>query len=338
LGYEPVQEASYFILPLAPGLTLFGVDRQLKRVDPRQQTYFFQYLNRNLGIAPWVMLPDPLYAFGNESPSGFEMLEALGLRLHQRPQFFLAGDIHHYRREKRGGSLMVTAGGGGAFLHPAPLRPGKLRALAEWPDRAQSGALLWQVPFKVAQGRSGILPHLILLVAVLPVFVGELDLVLMGPSGIGVVASATLALAISLALLSGPARNRKTTSALASTTAVAIVAFSLGLTQAVAPLSHAWPQLPEWALRSLILCLAVFGSVFWFGSYLALLTRFGLESTQAFTALDHPGFKHFVRLRVRKDGSAVDGYCIGLCDPLSPSSRPVLVDRFTFHTSPERPR
>ena len=67
-----------------------------------------------------------------------------------------------------------------------------------------------------------------------------------------------------------------------------------------------------------------------FGTYLALLTQVGLESTQAFTALDHPGFKHFVRLRVRRDGSAVDGYCIGLVDPLSPHPTPVLVDQFTF--------
>jgi len=332
VGYEPAQSASYFILPLAPGLTMLGVDRQLKRVDARQQTYFWNYLNTHLGVAPWVMLPDPLYAFGNESPSGFEMLEALGLRLHQRPQFFLAGDIHHYRRERQGGSLMVTAGGGGAFLHPAPMRDGRLHPLAEWPNRKQSRALLWQVPFKVARGRSGILPHLILLVALLPVFLGQLDLALMHASGMVMVVAATLSLALVFSLLSGPARSRKRTLALAATTALAIVGFSLGLTQTVAPLAHAFPQAPDWAVRALALAVAVFGSVFLFGGYLALLTRFGLESTQAFTALDHPGYKHFVRFRIRKDGSAVDGYCIGLRDPLSPTGTPVLVDQFTFHT------
>jgi hypothetical protein len=225
---------------------------------------------------------------------------------------------------------MVTAGGGGAFLHPAAMREGQLKPLAEWPDRAQSRALLWQVPFKVARGRSGILPHLIMLVALLPVFVGQLDLALISRSGMGVVAGATLALAVVLGLLSGSARGRPGTVALASTTALGIVAFSLGLTQAVAPLASLWPSVPESTWRILLLVVAVFGSVFAFGGYLALLTRFGLECTQAFTALDHPGFKHFVRLRVRKDGSAVDGYCIGIMDPLSPASRPVLVDRFTF--------
>ena len=62
---------------------------------------------------------------------------------------------------------------------------------------------------------------------------------------------------------------------------------------------------------------AVFYGAFVFGAFLALLTLFGLEETQAFTALDHPGFKHFLRLRVRRDGSAVDFWCLGLTDPLS---------------------
>ena len=39
-GYLAVQRASYFRMPLAPGIDLFAVDRQLKRVDPRQQAYF----------------------------------------------------------------------------------------------------------------------------------------------------------------------------------------------------------------------------------------------------------------------------------------------------------
>ena len=67
-----------------------------------------------------------------------------------------------------------------------------------------------------------------------------------------------------------------------------------------------------------------------FGTSLVLLTLFGYENTQAFTALDHPGFKHFLRLRVRRDGSAIDGFCIGLVDPVRPSEPPVLVDTFTW--------
>src|SRR5690606_4658426 len=53
---------------------------------------------------------------------------------------------------------------------------------------------------------------------------------------------------------------------------------------------------------AIALVASCFASAFVFGAYLALLTRVGLEHTQAFTALDHPGFKHFLRLRVRAQG------------------------------------
>jgi hypothetical protein len=319
--------SSHFILPLAPGLVLFGVDRQLKRVDPRQRDYFTDYLNSHLAVTPWVALPDPLYAFGNKSESGFDMLGALGLRLHQRPQFFLTGDIHHYRRERVAGSLLVTAGGGGAFLHPAPLRHGEIRAEAEFPDRHNSRRLLWQAPWKIALGRSGILPHAVLLVAFWPAFQWSPE-----PSWSWLLGGAAVvtALGATLALFAAEAHTRWSTRALSFSTAAVMVALPLLLSWA-APLLP-FPLLPGWLITALLLLVAVLAGAFAFGTYLALLTLFGLESTQAFTALDHPGFKHFLRLRVRRDGSAVDGYCIGLVDPLSAKSEPVLVDTFTFRT------
>jgi hypothetical protein len=85
-----------------------------------------------------------------------------------------------------------------------------------------------------------------------------------------------------------------------------------------------------WIASALQLALAVPVGAYLFGVYLALLTAFGFENTQAFTALDHPGFKHFVRFRVRADGTAVDGFCIGLVDPVKRGEEPVLVDRFTW--------
>ena len=73
-----------------------------------------------------------------------------------------------------------------------------------------------------------------------------------------------------------------------------------------------------------------------FGGYLALLTLLGYENMQAFTVLDHPGFKHFVRLRVRADGLGIDGWCIGAADPLGAGSEPVLVDHFTWRPFSDR--
>jgi hypothetical protein len=78
------------------------------------------------------------------------------------------------------------------------------------------------------------------------------------------------------------------------------------------------------------LLLTVFAATYVFGFYLAWLTARGIEHTQAFTALDHPGYKHFLRLRVRADGKGIDGYCIGLTDPLGNDAKPELVDTFTF--------
>ena len=82
------------------------------------------------------------------------------------------------------------------------------------------------------------------------------------------------------------------------------------------------------------LLLSVFAATYVFGSYLAWLTRRGIEHTQAFTALDHPGYKHFLRLRVRADGSGIDGYCIGLTDPLADDAKPELVDVFSWRPRP----
>ena len=78
--------------------------------------------------------------------------------------------------------------------------------------------------------------------------------------------------------------------------------------------------------------LSIFGGAWIFGLYLAALARFGLNHDQAFAALGHPGYKHFVRLRVRKDGTAVDAWVIGLVDPLGDDT-PVLIDQTTFRSA-----
>src|SRR5262249_3090424 len=79
-----------------------------------------------------------------------------------RDHFVLTGDIHHYERSTRGRLLHVIAGGGGAFLHPTRLAKGGLSSDRVWPEAAQCRPLLRGVPFKVALGRSGVLPHLLL--------------------------------------------------------------------------------------------------------------------------------------------------------------------------------
>jgi hypothetical protein len=332
VGYVPVQGASYFALPMAPGVVMLALDRQLKHLDFRQQQHFLRFLNQHLATAPWVVLPDPVCHFGEPSPTGVKMIEALGLNLKGRSHFVLSGDIHHYRREHEERTLHVTAGGGGACMHPAPIRRGRGRdAVVEFPDARQSRVLLPQVPWKVMLGRSGFLPHLAFLALFAPVLAfgagiyhGEGTLVA-GPIAIAV------AVTVIYSLIGGIHRGHRAAGVLALVagvlTAAIPVAAALLLDRVVSALGAAQAL---WMTVGATLLAAAYGGAFVLGAYLALLTWLGIENTQAFTALDHPGFKHFVRLRVRADGSAVDGWVIGLVDPLRPGERAVLVDRFTW--------
>jgi hypothetical protein len=92
--------------------------------------------------------------------------------------------------------------------------------------------------------------------------------------------------------------------------------------------AHVAPKI--WLILAATLLVSVFAASWVFGLFLAFLTWRGIEHTQAFTALDHPGYKHFLRLRVRSDGKGVDGYCIGLTDPLAEDARAELVDTFSW--------
>jgi hypothetical protein len=69
-----------------------------------------------------------------------------------------------------------------------------------------------------------------------------------------------------------------------------------------------------------------------FGAMLATIARLGLNLSQPFAALGEPGFKHFVRMRVREpaEGPAtLEAFVIGVVDPVG-GSPPVLVDRFEW--------
>jgi hypothetical protein len=79
----------------------------------------------------------------------------------------------------------------------------------------------------------------------------------------------------------------------------------------------------------MIIVVCAFAGALIFGIFLALCALGGLEMQQVFTVLGHPGFKHFVRMRVSPDGT-VDAWVIGKDDPLSTNEAPHLVDRWTW--------
>ena len=331
-GYQPVQSASYFALPLTSRLHLFAVDRQLRNLDKRQVGFFETWRTRHSDVTPWVMLPDPLFAFGKPSRTGTAMIEALGLDLETKPSFLLSGDVHHYEHLQHGAALHLTAGGGGAFLHPAPLaRRARLAPEAEWPTPAQSRALLWQVPWKVMRGSSGFLPHIVLAVLFMP----AMDIGVIQFEKVGFILSApiliTVLTTIIYSLIGGVRKGGAVVFGLALGAGLATALIPVFASIAITWLAEsAHVSVSVWVIAALTFLVAVFYGAFVFGAFLAVLTFLGLEETQAFTALDHPGFKHFLRLRVRQDGTAVDFWCLGLTDPLAPEQKPELVDAGSF--------
>jgi hypothetical protein len=141
---------------------------------------------------------------------------------------------------------------------------------------------------------------------------------------------ATLLLALVYALIGGVLRRRMVLP-FALVTALVTALIPVGATLLVDwVLAGHTPSSPVALLRLGVFVLMVFPGSFVFGAYLALLTLLGYENMQAFAVLDHPGFKHFVRLRIRADGSGIDGWCIGLADPLAPGAKPLMVDHFSW--------
>jgi len=329
-GYTPVQNASYFALDLTPRIGLIAVDRQLRTPDARQRRFLIDAYEAHPERATWALLPDPVYRFGSASSTGTAMVESLHFDLGTRDHFVLTGDVHHYERLERGRLLHVIAGGGGAFLHPTRIAPGGIRGVRVWPSAKQCLRLLRSVPLKIALGRSGILPHVLLFTLFAPAvefgtrFWERRGVIMAAPF------ATTLVLTVILALIGG-VRRRKSVLPLAFTAALcaalAPVAASFALGQALDVLAL---EMSSHVAAAMTLGAAMVAGAWIFGAYLTLLTRLGFEHTQAFTALDHPGFKHFVRLRVRADGSGIDGWCLGLVDPLGRDQKPVLVDTFTW--------
>jgi hypothetical protein len=190
--------------------------------------------------------------------------------------------------------------------------------------------MLWQVPWKIGLGRSGILPHLAIFALFAPIFFAHrLSLISLALSAAGV----AFLVGFIYGLIGGARKGGAATWILAFMAGLATAAIPVAMTEAQPALRAAvgYGVMFQVALAG-ALVVASFIAVFIFGCYLALLTAFGLESTQAFTALDHPGFKHFVRFRVRADGSRVDGWCIGVPDPCGSNAEPLLVDSFTWQS------
>ncbi len=328
-GYVTVQDASYFALRLAPGLDLWGADRQLREIDFEQRAFFAEQRKDGQGLV--LCLADPVRAFLETNLAGQHILDALHLRLEDDGLLVLSGDTHHYARERIGNSEHVTAGGGGAFLHPARMaRSGMTPPIAEFPGPKASMALALQIPGEMALGRSGYLVHLAVGAIYGLGFLLERETRL---TRLAIAFGTSFVLAFSCRLLAG-FRNRSLGLYILATLAGLAMGFQPYVTQRL--LDYALTHLGASASRIMAfeewigIVISAFGATFVFGAYLTALTFFGIEQHQAFSALAHPGYKHFVRLRVRRDGRTIDAFVLGKVDPLNAADPIVLIDQFSW--------
>jgi hypothetical protein len=324
MGYEPVQESSYWALPLAPGLDLWGVDRQLGRLDYRQRAYFLQRREAvGTDARLWFVAPDPALAFGEPWEIGQKMLEGCGVALERDRVLYQCGDMHHYERRAAGGSMHVIAGGGGAFLHGTRIVADPRPADAAYPDAAASRRLALQVPFKLMLGRSGYLVHIAAaLVTSLELAIGWHHF----QRFVWTSAAVTLGVTVFLYAIAGHQRAHPwRVLALAVPFGAGLGLLPLGLSIALRAAAQVLPLLGR---DTAVMVVDAFASALLVGVFFALCALGGLEMQQVYTVLGHPGFKHFVRMRVSPDGT-IDAWVIGKDDPLARDG-PWLVDRWTF--------
>jgi hypothetical protein len=322
IGYRAVQEASYWLLPLAPGLDLWGVDRQLRNIDFRQHLFFGEPRASQHGARRILVSPDPAIAMGEPNEPGQQILEACGLSLKRDATCYLTGDSHHYERREIGPSMHVIAGGGGSFVHGTRVhrhQRGRRPACA-FPDAATSRRLALSVPLQLVLGTAGLLPHAGCAA------LAALQFSMFGAGFLaGWLTTAVVAAAAVFFMYQAVLKRRERPWA---TLAVALVH---GPLLALAPLGVGWllmRVMPAIASGLVDVAAMAFVGPLIIGHFLLALVMTGLEHHHAYAVLGHPGFKHFVRLCVRANGR-VEAWTIGKADTLG-DGPPQLIDRFEW--------
>jgi hypothetical protein len=322
IGYRAVQEASYWLLPLAPGLDLWGVDRHLRSLDFRQRLFFDDHRSARPDARRILVSPDPAIAMGEPNFPGQQILKACRLSLKSDATCYLTGDSHHYERREVGPSMHVIAGGGGSFVHGTRVRPharGKKPACA-FPDATTSRRLAATVPLQLVLGTAGLLPHAGCAA------LAALQLSMFGAGRIAGWATTALVAALAVFFMYQAVLRRRE-----RPWASLAVALAHAPVFALAPIGVGWLLLRVMpGLASVLVDVAAMACVgpLIIGHFLLVLVVTGLEHHHAYAVLGHPGFKFFVRLCVRGDGR-VEAWTIGKDDTLG-EGPPRLIDRFEW--------
>ena len=322
IGYRAVQEASYWLLPLAPGLDLWGVDRHLRTMDFRQRLFFADRLTAAPDSRRILVSPDPAIAMGEPNTPGQKILKACGLSLKRDPTCYLTGDSHHYERREIGPSMHVIAGGGGSFVHGTRVHRharGRKPACA-FPDAKTSRRLAFSVPFQLVLGTAGLLPH------VGCAALAALQFWMFSASPLAGWLTTAVVAAVSVFFMYQAVVKRRE-----RPWATLAVALAHGPLLAAAPIGVGWllmRAMPAVASGLVdVAAMALVGPLV-IGHFLLALVMTGLEHHHAYAVLGHPGYKFFVRLRVSPEGR-VEAWTIGKEDTLG-EGPPLLIDRFEW--------
>jgi hypothetical protein len=181
------------------------------------------------------------------------------------------------------------------------------------------------VPLSLMLGRGGFLTH------IARALVASLELGAAIEGDVALVAAAivvTIAMSIAFYFIAGHQRAHPRTIAAAS------VPFAAALGLAPMLLKLAIPKVvPTLAGDTAVMVTHAFLGTFVFGLFLTSVAVAGLEQQQAFAALSHPGFKHFIRFCVHPSGK-MEAWVIGKDDPLAKAD-PVLIDHFEWAPAEE---
>lgn len=334
-GWRSSQTRSYFALKLPQNWWLLGIDVQLKSDLDHPQIEYFKGVAEQIEEGDHIILctAEPHWLQANAykrygrtySESNLAFLEnnVLGKRV----SLFLAGDSHYYRRhESADGTQKIVAGGGGAFLSAAHAEDvdelsGGFKLKASFPDEATSRRLTWRNLFFINYNRRfGLLTALLYFMTSWEVMA---DIGRYGIRDIGPAFETTIRFAIIhagavfwiLLTLIGFVGFTYTKSklyqwiaGLLHGCAHLLMAFFIGwgvtyLTVSVLGLEFQSP------LQLLISAIVIFAGGWIFGSVLVgfflliSLNVFGCLHNSAFSSLRIEDFKHFLRIKIDRDGT-----------------------------------
>jgi hypothetical protein len=321
-AWQTRQNRSYFALRLPHGWWLVGTDVQLESDIDGPQVAYFREVAGQMQPGDRVILcnaePHWLSAQeGDENNLKYLEEKVLGRKI----AVFIAGDLHHYRRhEGPDKTQKITAGGGGAFLHPThgpdarELRDGS-KLQKSFPDESTSRRLCWRnLLFPVLNPYFGVLTGTLYVLTTwtVKVDISEANLwqalaqtfhaALNRPAAVFWIAAIFLGFVLftdtrsrTYRLVAGPLH------ALAHLAAVFFLGW--GATYATRGLGFGEPT-QLLAAGGLIFAGGWLAGPLLMGLYLLVsLNGFGQHPNEAFSSLQIPDWKHFLRLRIDPQGS-----------------------------------